>query len=357
LLSLNITDYRNIRSASLSFCDGLNLVTGDNAAGKTSLLEAIHCLGRVRSFRTSDPDRQVRDNAQAFRLVGRIALTGDRPMPIGIERRQGRYTIHVAGKPVQRLSDLAGNFPVHIMTGDTATVLNGGPRYRRQTLDWALFHVEHGYRQTWQRYARVLRQRNAALRMNAPVDQVSAWDRELMDAGSALDRMRRSYLQDIEPIIAGRLAQLLRDKTLTVRYHSGWSREMSLQEALGKSLESDRARGYTHAGPHRADFSLWLDGKPVLTHFSRGQQKAVIAAFMMGQVQLQQQRERTGGAFLLDDIASELDARHQGRILSALADMDTQVFVTAIDAPALDLTAWSRQKRFHVEHGEIQELV
>jgi DNA replication and repair protein RecF len=357
LLSLDITDYRNIRSASLSFCDGLNLITGDNAAGKTSLLEAIHCLGRVRSFRSTDADRQVRDNASAFRLVGRIALTGDRRVPIGIERRQGSYTIHVAGKPVQRLSDLAGNFPVHIMTGDTATVLNGGPRYRRQTLDWALFHVEHGYRRTWQRYARGLRQRNAALRMNAPADQVGAWDRELMEAGSELDRMRRSYLQDIEPLIAGQLAQLLRDKTLTLRYQSGWSREMSLQEALGKSLESDRARGYTHAGPHRADFSLWLDGKPVSTHFSRGQQKAVIAAVMMGQVRLQQQRERTGGAFLLDDIASELDAGHQARILSALAEMDTQVFVTAIDASALDLTAWSRQKRFHVEHGEIQELV
>jgi DNA replication and repair protein RecF len=357
LLSLDIKDYRNIRAASLSFCGGLNLITGDNAAGKTSLLEAIHCLGRVRSFRTADADRQVRDDAPAFRLVGRIALTGERRVPIGIERRQGRYTIHVAGEPVKRLSDLAGNFPVHIMTGDTATILNGGPRYRRQTLDWALFHVEHGYRQTWQRYARGLRQRNAALRINAPAGQVSAWDRELVDAGNELDRMRCAYLQDIEPLIAGQLAQLLRDKTFTLRYQSGWSRDLLLQEALGKSLDADRSRGYTHAGPHRADFSLWLDGKPVSTHFSRGQQKAVIAAVMMGQVRLQQQRGCTGGAFLLDDIASELDAGHQARILSALADMGTQVFVTAIDASALDLTAWSWQKRFHVEHGEIQELV
>ena len=156
----------------------------------------------MRSFRTTDADRQIREGQAVFRLVGRVALHAGRVVPIGIERRQGNYTIHVAGEPVRRLSDLAGNFPVHIMTGDTATVLSGGPRYRRQMLDWALFHVEHGYRLAWQRYARSLRQRNAALRVNAPVSQIVAWDRELVDAGNALDDMRHDYLRELEPLIA-----------------------------------------------------------------------------------------------------------------------------------------------------------
>lgn len=311
----------------------------------------------MRSFRTSDADRQIREGQAAYRLVGRVALQEGRVVPIGIERRSGRYSIHVAGEPVQRLSDLAGNFPVHIMTGDTATVLDGGPRYRRQTLDWALFHVEHGYRRAWQRYARCLRQRNAALRVNAPASQVTAWDPELVVAGNAIDRMRRAYLAAFEPLIAEEVGLLLPDKTLSLRFQSGWLREVTLQEALVRSLGTDRSRGYTHAGPHRADYSLWMNGKPVASHFSRGQQKAVIAAFMMGQVKLQQQRDRTGGAFLLDDLASELDAGHQARILASLAELGTQVFVTAIDASALDLSAWPELKRFHVEHGEIQELV
>jgi DNA replication and repair protein RecF len=258
---------------------------------------------------------------------------------------------------VQRLSDLAGNFPVHIMSGDTETVLNGGPRYRRQALDWALFHVEPGYRQVWQRYTRTLRQRNAALRANAPASQVSAWDRELVDAGNALDRMRRNYLQDLEPLVADEVRQLLSDKSFTLRYQSGWTKDHSLQDALRKSLETDRSRGYTHPGPHRADCSLWVDQKPVQSHFSRGQQKAVLVAFMMGQVILQHQRQRGGGAFLLDDLASELDAGHQARILAALGRIKTQVFVTAIDAGSLDLSDWSEQNRFHVEHGYVRELL
>jgi DNA replication and repair protein RecF len=217
--------------------------------------------------------------------------------------------------------------------------------------------VEQGYRQVWQRYARSLRQRNAALRATVPASQVTVWDRELVDAGLALDRMRRNYLQELEPLITQEVGLLLESREFGLRYHSGWSRDLSLQDALVRSLESDRARGYTHAGPHRADCSLWLNGKPVASHYSRGQQKAVILAFIMGQVKLQHQRQRSCGAFLLDDIASELDASHQARILTALADLDVQVFVTAIDAVSLDVSAWSQQKRFHVEQGEIRELL
>ena len=142
--TISIDRFRNLNPVTLQCSPQLNLFTGANAAGKTSLLEAVYCLGRVRSFRTSDADRQIREGQPAFRLVGQVAVQEGRKMPIGIERQPGRFTIHAAGEPVRRLSDLAGNFPVHIMTADTETVLNGGPRYRRQLLDWALFHVEQG---------------------------------------------------------------------------------------------------------------------------------------------------------------------------------------------------------------------
>ena len=310
----------------------------------------------MRSFRSTDADRQIREGQKLFRLVGHISLQEGRSVPIGIERRQGSYIIHAAGEPVRRLSDLAGNFPVHILTGDTETVLNGGPRYRRQTLDWALFHVEPGYRQVWQRYTRCLRQRNAALRVNAPASQVTAWDRELVDAGNTLDRMRRDYLQELEPLIADEIGQLLAGKDFCLRYQAGWARDHSLQDALVNSIEADRSRGYTHSGPHRADCTLWMNGKIVQSHFSRGQQKAVVVAFMMGQVMLQHRRQGAGGALLLDDLASELDDDHQARILAALAELETQVFVTAIDASSLELSVWPDRKRFHVEHGDIREL-
>jgi DNA replication and repair protein RecF len=357
LQTLDIADFRNIETARLKFSPGLNLITGPNAAGKTSLLEAIYCLGRAHSFRASDADRLIRDGQPAWRLVGSIGLVEGRSIPVGIERHPGKYRIHLEGQPVSRLSDLAGRLPVHIMSGDTATILNGGPRYRRQTLDWALFHVEHGYREAWQRYTRALRQRNAALRSQVAAGQVFAWDVELIDAAGSVDRLRRRYLDALKPRLQAELGVLLPGIEIILRYRSGWAQDKTLAVVLEHSLERDRAQGYTHAGPHRADFSLHVADKPVSVCFSRGQQKATVLAFLLAQVKLQHTLAAPHGAFLLDDLASEMDADHQLRIIAALAELQAQVFITAISPQAIHGDHWPVNKRFHVEHGDIREVV
>ena len=214
LQSLEICNFRNIEAATLLFSSGLNLVSGENAAGKTSLLEAIYCLGRVRSFRTHVATQPIRDGQSVFRLVGRVASPTGGQVPIGIQRERAELKVHLNGQPIQRLSDLAGNFPVQVLSGDTPTILNGGPRYRRQTLDWALFHVEHAYRDVWQRYARALRQRNAALRARMPVMQVTTWDSELLDAALHIHEYRRSYFETLEPHLQAEVLLLLPDKAL-----------------------------------------------------------------------------------------------------------------------------------------------
>jgi DNA replication and repair protein RecF len=357
LQSLDICDFRNIATASLSFSPGLNLISGENAAGKTSLLEAIYCLGRVRSFRTHVSAQPIRDGQSAFRLVGRVLSSAGRQFPIGIERQRSELEVHLDGQPVRRLSDLAGSFPVQIMSGDTSTILNGGPRYRRQTLDWALFHVEQAYREVWQRYTRALRQRNAALRAHMPVKQVTAWDAELLDAAQHIHEFRRSYFEMLEPHLQSEVKQLLADKELTLRYQSGWPESLSLHDALSQSLQKDIGQGFTQYGPHRSDFTLLVNGKGVVSHCSRGQQKVVIVSFMLAQVQLQQERSVPMGAFLLDDLTSELDTRHQHRVLAALHDLNSQVFVSAIEPDAVDTAGWQDAKKFHVEHGVVQEVV
>jgi DNA replication and repair protein RecF len=357
LLSLTIGNFRNIENASLSFSPAINLITGPNAAGKTSLLEAIYCLGRVRSFRTPNTNLLIREGQSAYWLLGRIAFTGGRTIPVGMERSLGQYRIHLDGRKVQRLSDLAGCFPVQIMTADTANILNGGPAYRRQSLDWALFHVEQGYHDIWQRYTRTLRQRNAALRAHTPKTQISAWDGELVDAANNLDRLRRNYLSRLQPYIQNELGSMLPGKMLSIRYVAGWPKGSSMQVALTKSVEKDLALGYTHYGPHRADSVLLVDGSPVQSNFSRGQHKAILVGFLMGQMKMQCGLGARGGVLLLDDLCSELDDEHQSRVLACLKDMGTQAFVTAIDTHAGNLPAWPVTKRFHVEHGVIQEVL
>ncbi len=357
LQSLDILDFRNIQHASLSFSPGLNLISGANAAGKTSLLEAIYCLGRVRSFRTPVAILPIRTGQAAFRLVGHVISGEGRQTAIGIERQADRLQVHLGGKPIRRLSDLAGSLPVQVLSAETPTILSGGPRHRRQTLDWALFHVEHEYRDTWQRYARALRQRNAALRDQRPGPQVSVWDSELSEAGALIHAFRRDYFESLESHLGSEVENLLPGLRLSLQYHPGWPARTALPALLSQSLEKDRHRGYTQYGPHRADFSLSINGQSVASHCSRGQQKAVTVGFMLAQLKCQQARSASVGAFLLDDLTSELDALHQSRVMTALRKLNTQIFVTAIDTDTVDGSAWSEAKLFHVEHGVIEEVV
>jgi len=357
LQSLDIRDFRNIQKASLTFASGLNLITGTNAAGKTSLLEAIYCLGRVRSFRTGIVDEPVRYGQTSYRLVGRVRQQGGRVVPVGIERQANGLQVHLDGRSIRRLSDLAGSFPVQVMSSDTDSVLEGGPRYRRQSIDWALFHVEQPYREYWQRYTRALRQRNAALRARVAIQQVKAWDTELLETGLQIDRMRRQYFESLHPKLQEIVADLLPGMAVSMFYQSGWPAGKELAEALAQGIERDRSRGYTQHGVHRADFRILVNGRNARSHCSRGQQKALTVSFILAQISLQQDRDVALGAFLLDDFASELDESYQERVLCGLRDLQAQVFVTAIEGIRTEHPIWHETKRFHVEHGEIKEVL
>lgn len=357
LQSLEVCDFRNIAQVELEFSTTLNLISGNNAAGKTSLLEAIYCLGRVRSFRTASLDQPIRYGQPAFRLMGRVAQLQGRSIQVGIERRHEGLRVHLGGQQIRRLSELAGKFPVQVFSGDTQTILNGGPRFRRQTLDWALFHVEPGYRDAWQRYARALRQRNAALRNKSPRSQVSVWNPELLESAERIDQFRRTYFEALHPGLVEEINELLGISEVTIRYQAGWPGKTSLADMLARSLDKDCLMGHTQYGPHRADFNLLVNDRSVPSHLSRGQQKTVTVAFLLAQLKLQQAKGVAMGAFLLDDLGSELDNQHQTRMLAALQELDTQVFVTTIDVGSDQLTGWQDSKQFHVEHGVVKEVV
>ena len=155
----------------------------------------------------------------------------------------------------------------------------------------------------------------------------------------------------------GLAEELLEGQLLELSYRAGWPEDLSYAQALEGTLEKDREQGYTQVGPHRGELRISLEGAPVGKLGSRGQQKIVVAALTLAQGRLLRHKTGKTPVLLVDDLPSELDSVFRQRLMMALAGTRAQVFVTAIEPEALDVSAWRERKMFHVKHGQVQELI
>jgi DNA replication and repair protein RecF len=350
LRSLTVTGLRCFESAAVEPAPGLNLVTGNNASGKTSLLEAIFLLGRGRSFRSARREPLIREGEELLRVVGRL---GDGRI-LGVEAGRGTWVARIAGEPVNQLAELAGLLPVQLMDPEVHRLVQEGPGERRRYLDWATFHVKPGFLEAWRGYQRALRQRNAALRSRQPDASMAAWEQALAEHGRLLDAFREETLARLQGPVGDAAARLL-GATFQLAYRPGQAADQDLAEALAAHRERDRRAGMTQIGPHRADLVLTLDDHKARGWVSRGQQKLVAAAMVLGQARLLAPLWGDRGVLLVDDPAAELDAERCERLLSLVAEMPFQVFLTALDARGLPGLAAART--FHVEQGKVAQVV
>ncbi len=356
--SLAIEQFRNLQPVNLEFSPQLNLFIGANAAGKTSLLESLYVLARVKSFRTPNLDKAIQTGTNGFQLVATVLKGQERLIPVGISRSEKKKIVRIDGEPVKRLSDLAALFPVHWLGGNLHRLVDEGPVYRRQYLDWGVFHVKPTYMPVWKKFQKLLKQRNAALRSAVATKEIDAWDTELAIAGEELHRLRKSYLSCIGPVIEQIVGELLDlNEHVVVRYRKGWFSESTYRETLKKGLEKDRELGYTRAGPQRAELEFLYLGKPARETLSRGQQKLLVLALKLAQAQFLRQEIQQNSLFLIDDLGAELDKENQGRVMHLLKSIQAQVFVTAIDNPVESNGYQDQTRRFHVKHGMVSEMV
>jgi len=352
LETLTVERLRNIDHCRLDLSPGLNVIVGPNASGKTSLLEAIALLCQGRSFRTARLDQLVQHGHSGFLLVATLR-SRNRHHTLGMARVDKKTQVKLDGSPLARSTDLIELQPLHVITPESHEILDQGPRMRRQYLDWGAFHVKHDYLDHWQRYHRVLRQRNHALRGGERRPAIQAWDKPLVEEARQLHRQRQAYLDSLSPHLKY-YGQNLLDLEVEYRYRPGWSSEYEdLAEQLVHDLEKDRERGFTHSGPQRADISVRAAGHRVQEIFSRGQQKLLICAMYLAQVAL----APDSGILLIDDLPAELDPVRRSRLLASGAETGAQVFITATESSLIPDSGWTQKKLFHVEHGQIHEVV
>jgi len=344
--------FRCLADTELTPDPHLNLITGPNASGKSSLLEGLFYLGRGRSFRGSGNRELIQTGCPGFTLFGEIKL-GDIQHKAGVEVAIGERRIRIDGDNGTS-SDLAQLLPVQVIDPEIHELVHGGPEIRRRFLDWGVFHVKHQFLEAWRRYQKALRQRNAALRQGETDAEVQAWDSELIQYGEQVDQLRTEFLADYLPLFSSIVSDKL-PFDANCSYKRGWSASTGLAVALAESWSRDRAYAATQVGPHRADLNLQVHDRRARHRVSRGQQKMLGAALVIAQTRFVAERVADQLVLLVDDPAAELDRANRNRLFEMLKDVPAQMFVTALEPEDLP---WSEQgKMFHVEHGKVTVLV
>ncbi|MGH8083710.1 MAG: DNA replication/repair protein RecF [Lysobacter sp.] len=374
---LDIHQLRRFERARLMPGAGLNVITGDNGAGKTSVLEALHLMAYGRSFRGRVRDGLVRNGQSALEVFvewqDRSCVGRDNPMTAspgangeisarfrkaGLRHAGHSWEGRLDGQSVAHLGELCAALAVVTFEPGSHALIAGAGEGRRRYLDWGLFHVEPGFLPLWRRYSRALKQRNALLKARVTEAQLDAWDRELAEAGEPLGRHREHYLLALQPGVsrlASELAPTLGEARLA--YLPGWRRdELPLADALLLARQRDLQSGFTSVGPHRADWRIDFSAVPGREALSRGQAKLTALTALLAQAEHHAATCGEWPVLGFDDLASELDRSHQRRLLQWLRDSGAQVFVTGTEMPpALEELA-APFSLFHVEHGEVSRV-
>ena len=375
---LDIRQLRRFEQVQLLPAPGLNLLVGDNGAGKTSVLEALHLMAYGRSFRGRVSDGLVRDGTEALEVFvewrERSGTISPSPLPgsgqqlvaddalrtrkAGLRHAGRDWSGRLDGSPVAQLGELCAALAMVTFEPGSHALVSGPAEVRRRYLDWGLFHVEPAFLALWRRYSRALKQRNVLLKARASDAQLDAWDRELAETGEPLGRHRQQYLEALQPgfsRLASELAPSLGQ--LRLQYLPGWRRdELPLADALLLSRQRDLQAGFTSVGPHRADWRTEFSAIPGREALSRGQAKLAALTALFAQAEFHAASRGEWPVIGFDDLSSELDRKHQARVLEWLLASRAQVFVTGTEPPAMLEALDAPAALFHVEQGNIKQL-
>ena len=374
ILSLQLSEFRNLRDCRISLSNAFNVVCGPNGSGKTSLLEALYLFTSGRSFRTRKLDslvcRELEDTQSKFVLFGQISREGGAsgfvgsPVNVGIQKiKQENATIRIDGSTISSAAELALLCPVLILEPGNLSLLTGVSQARRKFLDWSVFHVEHSFAKIWKSYRYCLKQRNALLRQHKHshqsvlIKELLPWDEQLVALAKEIDSLRITQVKVLEQNFKEISRSLLEGLDIQLSYRPGWDKKKGFREHLSDTTVSDQQKGYTSVGPHRMDVRITAWNKPAIDVLSRGQLKLVSLAMFLSQIRTLRSLNGKKSVVLLDDVAAELDAQNIAKVISELHSLESQVICTSLDDHQIKNIIGNQYlyKMFHVEHGLLTE--
>ncbi len=333
-----------------------NLIHGANGSGKTTLLEALYIASLGKSFLTNRTSDLVLAGSKGLSITAEVGKDSEEfsTSVIVIKKNKADTQITLDGQAITTASALARDFPVLVINSRAPELLGENPSNRRALLDRSLFHVKHSYVDLWKDYRHALRQRNELLRRTMK-SQAAYWEQKLGERADAINSARESIVSAINEKLTVSEIPGLNTADLHFEFSPGWNRELGLVKQLHDDWGRDCEIGYTMAGPHRADLSLWQGGRAVAKKLSRGQSKIVVCLVITAVAQFIKAAS-ISPVILVDDLVAELDDRMLCRAIESIQAVQTQCFFTAIKPSEIRNLLPSDTSMFHVERNDQKPL-
>lgn len=349
LAELAVSGFRNLAEQKLEFDPRANLIFGPNGGGKTNLLEAVAVLASGRSFRTLQDSQLLGFEATHFRIAGKAKSSRDKEWSARVyfspaERKHYFFD----RREIAKRSLYAGWLPVSVFLLDDRRVVAGPPAQRRAFLDDAIGKVSRTYRFLLAEFRRVLLQRNALLSRNGSDAELRVWDKRLAELAGEISWRRSEYWQNFKTRFEQMSRCFLPADQIRLGYLPNVGGKENYLEVLARSRETERQVGYTRRGPHRDDFRILLNSRPLRVFGSYGEERLAALALALAEAETALASGRRP-IYLMDDVAAELDDRNT-RLLFDLIRSKGQLFYASARPPAVE------GRRFHVRQGKIRPV-
>jgi len=355
---LTIQHVRNCQQIQCELSSGLNLIIGDNAAGKTSVIEAIWVLATGRSFRTAKSHHLIQHQQTALTVFAQVASShsASNQHRLGIQKSPQQTQLRMNGENTNSQSTIAQHLPVQLLTPESHKLLEDGPKARRQFMDWGCFHQSPNFMPLWRSYQRALKQRNQALKKRLPKAQVQLWDQTLVENALKIDQIRQTYLENLTPYLVTFCQALMPELTEKVicQYRAGWPKNTEdLMALYALNFEKESALGHTQYGAHRADIRFKFSGQEAINTLSRGQQKLFVCALLLAQASLHEKVLNEPVIMLIDDLPAELDETHRLKLLELLQVLKIQHIITSTSQSLIPILNPKNTHVWQIHGGEL----
>ena len=353
--NIYVKNFRNYREQKIELNENANVFYGNNAQGKTNILEALYFAALGRSFRTYKESELIKFNHDYSNILIRY-VKNDRENTIEINlNKKNSKVIKVNGIKINKNSELVGNINLVIFSPDDIIILKQGPSLRRKFLDVLISQLKPKYMFELLEYNKILENRNAMLK-SKNIETIDIWNEQLANKMENIHKYRREYIDKLQEKLKIIHPGLTDDKEeITIKYKTNFTNKEDFIKLLKKNENNDLFKGYTTEGAHREDFEIYINGNNLNLYGSQGQHRTSILSLKIAELNIIKEEIGENPILLLDDVTSELDEQRVMSIFDVVKDY--QILITCTDlSQILKYDCLTKNiKLFNINSGHIED--